>query len=162
VKIDPLRAELAIPEAAVPAIKVGQKARLTAQSFPDRGFDGIVRYIGPSLRTEARTLVVEAIVPNPERILKPGLFVTARVELPKSDPTLLVPAAAVVTDSGVSHVFVLGKERVSERIVALGDRYGDAVEIRTGVAAGERVVVNPDLRLADGLEVVASARPAGR
>jgi membrane fusion protein (multidrug efflux system) len=162
VKIDPLRAELAIPEIAVPAIKVGQKARLSVQSFPDRGFDAIVRYIGPSLRTEARTLVVEAVVPNAERVLKPGLFVTARVELPKTEPTLLVPAAAVVTDSGVSHVFILGKDRVSERIVALGDRYGEAVEIRTGVAAGERVVVNPDLRLADGLEVVASARPAGR
>jgi membrane fusion protein (multidrug efflux system) len=162
VKIDPLRAELAIPEIAVPAIKVGQKARLSVQSFPDRGFDAIVRYIGPSLRTEARTLVVEAVVPNAEHILKPGLFVTARVELPKKEPTLLVPAAAVVTDSGVSHVFVFGKDRISERIVALGDRYGDSVEVKTGVAAGERVVVNPDLRLADGLEILASSRPAGR
>ena len=154
VKIDPLRAELAIPEIAVPAIQVGQKARLAVQSFPDRGFDAIVRYIGPSLRTEARTLVVEAVVPNAGHVLKPGLFVTARVELPKTEPTLLVPAAAIVTDSGVSHVFVLGKDRVSERIVALGDRYADSVEVRTGVAAGERVVVNPDRRLADGLEVL--------
>lgn len=162
VKIDPLRAELAIPEIAVPFIRIGQKGRLNVQSFPDRAFEAVVRYIGPSLRSEARTLVVEAIVPNPERLLKPGLFVTARVELPKKEPTLLVPAGAVVTDSGVSHVFVLGKERVSERIVALGERYGDAFEIRTGVAAGERVVVNPDRRLADGLEVLASARPAGR
>lgn len=162
VKIDPLRAELAIPELAVPAIKVGQKARLAVQSFPDRAFDAVVRYIGPSLRTEARTLVVEAVVPNAEHVLKPGLFVTARVELPKTEPTLLVPVAAVVTDSGVSHVFVFGKDRISERIVALGDRYGDSVEVRTGVAAGERVVVSPDLRLADGLEVLAAARPAGR
>ncbi len=162
VKIDPLRAELAIPEIAVPAIKVGQKARLNVQSFPDRAFDGIVRYIGPSLRSEARTLVVEAVVPNPERILKPGLFVTARVELPKKEATLLVPFAAIVTDSGVSHVFVLGKERVVERIVALGDRYGDAVEVRSGVAAGERVVVNPDRRLADGLEVLRNGTAASR
>lgn len=162
VRVDPLRAELAIPEAAVPAIRVGQRARLTAQSFPDRGFDAIVRYIGPSLRSEARTLVVEAVVPNPERLLRPGVFVTARVELPRTDATLLVPAAAVVTDSGVSRVFVLGKDRVSERIVALGERYGDAVEVRTGVAAGERVVVTPDRRLADGLEVLASPRASGR
>ncbi len=162
VKIDPLRAELSIPELAVPAIKVGQKARLSVQSFPDRSFDGIVRYIGPSLRSEARTLVVEAVVPNPERLLKPGLFVTARVELPKKDPTLLVPAAAVVTDSGVSHVYVLGTDRVSERIVALGDRYGDAVEVRSGVTAGERVVVNPDHRLADGLEILRSGPVASR
>ena len=77
VKIDPLRAELAIPEVAVPFIKVGQKGRLNVQSFPDRRFDAVVRYIGPSLRSEARALVVEAIVPNPERLLKPGLFVTA-------------------------------------------------------------------------------------
>jgi membrane fusion protein (multidrug efflux system) len=162
VKVDPLRAELAIPEIAVPFISPGQKGRLRAQSFPDRTFDATVRYIGPSLRTEARTLVVEAIVPNPERLLKPGLFVTARVELPKKEATLLVPSAAVVTDSGVSHVFVLGSGRVSERIVALGDRYGDVVEVKSGVAAGERVVVRPDRRLTDGLEVVSSSRVASR
>jgi membrane fusion protein (multidrug efflux system) len=162
VEIDPLRAELAIPEVAVSAIRVGQKAALNVQSFPGRSFDAVVRYIGPSLRSETRTLVVEAIVPNPGHVLKPGLFATARVELPKKDPTLLVPSAAVVTDSGVSHVFVLGERRVSERIVALGDRYGDSVEIRTGVAPGERVVVNPDRRLADGLEVLAPARTPGQ
>jgi membrane fusion protein (multidrug efflux system) len=153
VKIDPLRAELAIPEAAVSAIQVGQKATLAVQSFPDSTFDATVRYIGPSLRSEARTLVVEAIVPNPRHVLKPGLFVTARVSLPKSEKTLLVPAAAVVTDSGVSHVFVLGSQRVVERIVSIGDRYGDALEVRSGVAAGERVVVGPDRRLVDGLEI---------
>ncbi|HTS01029.1 MAG TPA: efflux RND transporter periplasmic adaptor subunit [Thermoanaerobaculia bacterium] len=161
VKIDPLRAELAIPEAAVPFVKVGQKGRLNVQSFPGRPFDATVRYIGPSLRSEARTLVVEAVVPNPGLVLKPGLFVTARVELPTKEPTLLVPAAAVVTDSGVSHVYVLGTDRVSERIVALGDRYGDSVEVRSGVRTGERVVVNPDRRLADGLEVLRGGPAAG-
>jgi membrane fusion protein, multidrug efflux system len=153
VKVDPLRAELAIPESAVAAIQVGQKASLTAQSFPDRTFDATVRYIGPSLRSETRTLVVEAIVPNPQHLLKPGLFVTARVSLQKAEKTLLVPSAAVLTDSGVSRVFVLGQRRVAERIVALGDRYADAVEVHSGLAEGERVVVSPDRRLADGLEI---------
>jgi multidrug efflux system membrane fusion protein len=93
-------------------------------------------------------------VPNPQHLLKPGLFVTARLALPKSEKTLLVPSAAVLTDSGVSRVFVLSSQRVAERIVALGDRYGDSLEVRSGVAAGERVVVAPDRRLTDGLEVV--------
>jgi membrane fusion protein (multidrug efflux system) len=154
VKIDPLRAELAIPEAAVSAIQVGQKGTLAVQSFPDRTFDATVRYIGPSLRSEARTLVVEAIVPNPQHLLKPGLFVTARLALPKSEKTLLVPSAAVLTNSGVSRVFVLSSQRVAERIVALGDRYGDAIEVRSGLGEGDRVVVSPDRRLTDGLEVV--------
>jgi membrane fusion protein (multidrug efflux system) len=156
VKVDPLRAELAIPESAVSAIQIGQKAKLNVQSFPDRTFDANVRYVGPSLRSESRTLVVEAIVPNPQHLLKPGLFVTARVSLPKADKTLLVPFASVLTDSGVSHVFVLGPQRVTERIVALGDRYADAIEVHSGLAAGERVVVSPDRRLTDGLEI---ARP---
>lgn len=153
VKIDPLRAELAIPEAAVSDVQVGQKATLAVQSFPDRTFDATVRYIGPSLRSEARTLVVEAMVPNTRHVLKPGLFVTARVSLPKSEKTLLVPASAVVTDSGVSHLFVLGPSLIIERIVSIGDRYGDALEVRSGVAEGERVVVGPDRRLVDGLEL---------
>jgi membrane fusion protein (multidrug efflux system) len=156
VKIDPLRAELAIPESAVSAIQLGQKGRLSVQSFPDRTFDATVRYIGPSLRTESRTLVIEAAVPNAQHLLKPGLFVTARLSLPKSEKTLLVPFAAVLTDSGVSRVFVLGPQRVAERIVALGDRYGDAIEVRSGLAGGDRVIVSPDRRLTDGLEV---ARP---
>jgi membrane fusion protein (multidrug efflux system) len=156
VKIDPLRAELAIPESAVSAIQVGQKAKLNVQSFSERAFDATVRYIGPSLHSESRTLVVEAIVPNPQHLLKPGLFVTARVSLPKADETLLVPSAAVLTDSGVSHVFVLGPQRVTERIVALGDRYADLIEVHSGLTAGERVVVSPDRRLTDGLEI---ARP---
>jgi membrane fusion protein, multidrug efflux system len=154
VKVDPLRAELAIPESAVSAIQVGQKGKLNVQSFPDRTFDATVRYIGPSLRSESRTLVVEAIVPNSQHLLKPGLFVTARLALPKSEKTLLVPSAAVLTDSGVSRVFVLSSQRVAERIVALGDRYGDAIEVRSGLGEGDRVIVSPDRRLTDGLEVV--------
>lgn len=156
VKVDPLRAELAIPEAGVPFVKVGQKVRLNVQSFPDRSFDALVRYIGPSLRSEARTLIIEAVLANPHHLLQPGLFVTAKIELPRTEPTLLVPAPAILTDSGVSHVFVLGPQKVSERIVALGDAYGDRVEVRSGLAQGERVIVNPDRRVADGLEVLRS------
>jgi membrane fusion protein (multidrug efflux system) len=153
VKIEPLRAELAIPESAVGAVKVGQIVRLSVQSFPDRTFEGRIAYIGPALKSEARTLVVEARVPNPGRLLKPGLFATADIELPSTAPILLAPPAAVVTESGVSRAFVLGEGRISERLVSLGPRRGDLVEIRSGLSAGERVVLSPDRRLTDGLEI---------
>ncbi len=153
VKVEPLRAELSIPESAVGAVKVGQIVRLSVQTFPDRPFEGRIAYIGPSLRSEARTLVVEALVPNPGRLLKPGLFVTAEIELPTTVPTLLAPRSAVVTEAGVSRAFVLGPDRVSERLVSLGEPRGDLVEVRSGLSAGERVVVSPDRRLTDGLAV---------
>jgi len=153
VKIEPLRAELSVPESAVGAVKVGQVVHLSVQSFPGRVFDGRIAWVGPSLRSEARTLVVEARLPNADHALKPGLFATAEIDLPTSTPTLLAPPAAVVTESGVSRVFVLGPERVAERLVSLGEPRGDLVEIRSGLAAGERVVLNPDRRLTDGLAV---------
>lgn len=153
VKVDPLRAELAIPESAVSAVKVGQVVRLSVQTFPGQSFEGKIKYVGPALRSEARTLVVEAVVPNRDRLLKPGLFATAAIELPASSPALLAPQAAVVTDAGISRVFVLGKEKVAERLVALGARHGDLVEIRSGVVLGERVVLNPDRRMTDGLDI---------
>ena len=124
-----------------------------SRRFPDRPFEGRIAYVGPSLRSEARTLVVEALVPNPGRLLKPGLFVTADIELPTTVPTLLAPRSAVVTEAGVSRAFVLGPDRVSERLVSLGEPRGDLVEVRSGLSAGERVVVCPDRRLTDGLAV---------
>jgi len=79
--------------------------------------------------------------------------VTADIELPTAVPTLLAPRAAVVTDAGVSRAFVLGPDHVSERLVALGEPRGDLVEVRSGLSAGERVIVSPDRRLTDGLAV---------
>jgi membrane fusion protein (multidrug efflux system) len=153
VKVDPLRAVLSIPESGVGAVKVGQTVRISVQTFPGRTFDGRIAYVGPSLRSDARSLVVEAIVPNRERLLLPGLFASASVELPATAAAVLAPHAAIVTDSGVSRAFVLGPEKVVERLVALGPVHGGLVEIRSGLKAGERVVLNPDRRLTDGLEV---------
>lgn len=153
VKVEPLRAELAIPEAAAGSVKPGQTVRLRVQTFPDREFEGKIAYVGPSLRSEARTLVVEARVPNAHRLLKPGLFATASIDMPSREPMILAPKAAIVSESGVSRVYVLGAERVAERLVQCGAPYGDRVEIRQGLARGERVVLNPDRRLVDGLLV---------
>ena len=153
VQVDPIRAELAIPESAATAVKKGQKIALSVQSFPGREFEGEIAYVGPSLKSEARTLVVEALVPNPGRLLQPGLFARARIEMPRSAPAVFVPKTAVVTEAGVSRIFVLGPSAVSERIVSVGEARGAEIEVRSGVKAGERVVVSPDHRMADGLTV---------
>ncbi|MBL8113424.1 MAG: efflux RND transporter periplasmic adaptor subunit [Acidobacteria bacterium] len=150
-KIDPLRAELSVAESAIPAVKLGQSVSFTVQSFPGKVFEGKVAHIGPSVDARARSLVVEALVPNPARLLKPGLFVTAGIEMPTSTPAIFAPRSSIVTQSGVSRVFVLGAERVEERVVSLGREAGDLVELRTGVAEGEKLVLRPTARLTDGL-----------
>ncbi len=154
VRVDPLRIELTIPEVAVAAIRKGQKVSFAVQSYPDRQFLGTIAYVGPALRAESRALVVEAIVPNGNGILQPGLFATARIELPASRRTLVVPSAAVWSDAGVPKLYVAKGDRAELRIVQLGRELGDAVEVARGLSAGERVVAKATPGLADGTPIL--------
>jgi multidrug efflux pump subunit AcrA (membrane-fusion protein) len=126
----------------------------TVQAQPGRTFAGIIAYVGPAVRADSRALVVEAMVPNPGRTLQPGLFASARIELPGTAPSVVVPASAVRTDAGVSRVFVVKGDRAELRLVQLGRQLGDGVEVVRGVQAGERLAVSALDRLADGALVV--------
>ena len=157
VRIDPLRIELTIPESAVAAVRKGQKVSFGVQSRPDVRFDGTIAYVGPSLRADARSLVVEALVPNRDGRLSPGLFASARIELPAMRPAVLVPASAVRTEAGVSKVWVIKNERAEMRLVQPGRVLEGQVELLRGIAAGDRVVREYDERLIDGAVVATTA-----
>jgi membrane fusion protein (multidrug efflux system) len=155
VRINPLRAELTVPEQFVSAVGVGQPVSFEVDAYPDRTFEGRIRYISPSLKADQRSLTVEAVVPNPSGELKPGLFATARIRQPKPTPAILVPASAVQTTAGTSRVYVVNGERVEERVVTVGQSVDDMVEITDGVKAGERVATANLSQLADGTIVAA-------
>lgn len=153
VRVDPLRIELMVPETATVAVRRAEKVSFSVQAYPDRRFDGRVAYVGPSLRSESRVLVVEAVVPNAERLLHPGFFATARVELPSTERALFVPAAAVRTDAGVSKLFVLKGDRTEQRFVQIGRQNDGHVEIVRGLSTGERVVTSGLDQVEDGSTV---------
>ena len=153
VRVNQLRVQLTVPEQFVAAVGVGQPVSFEVDAYPNRQFVGHVRYVSPALESNQRALTVEAVVPNPSRELKPGLFATARVELPKRTPGLLVPADAVRTTGGTSRVFVVADNRAQERIVTLGQTVDGLIEITTGLAAGERVATKNVAQLVDGLAV---------
>jgi multidrug efflux pump subunit AcrA (membrane-fusion protein) len=153
VRVDPLRAELTIPEQFVSAIGAGQPITFEVDAYPGRQFQGKVRFIAPALEANQRALTVEAIVPNASGELKPGLFATARIDQPNPVPGLLVPAAAVQTTAGTSRVFVVVGDHVEERIVTVGQTVGPLVEIANGLKAGERVATTNVARLTDGAKV---------
>ena len=110
-------------------------------------------YVSPDVRKDSRSLLVEAVVPNADGTLKPGLFATARIEQPARTPGILVPAASVHTIGGTGRVFVVSGDRVEERIVNTGQAVGDLVEITKGLKSGERVATRNVGKLADGLKV---------
>ena len=153
VKIDPLRVELTVPEQYLSRVSSGQSVRLTVDAYPGETFAAKVRFVSPALKTDQRALTVEAIAPNADGRLKPGLFATALLQEPSPAPALLVPTSAIETIAGTSRVFVVAGGKVEERIVTMGERVGDRIELATGVKAGETVAVNPRGKLTDGTRV---------
>jgi multidrug efflux pump subunit AcrA (membrane-fusion protein) len=92
-------------------------------------------------------------VPNTGGLLQPGLFATARVELPAGPPTPFVPGAAVQTEAGISRLFVVRDGRAEQRFVQLGRQADGQVEVLRGLAAGERVAAPVPATLVDGAPV---------
>ena len=153
VRIDPLRVELTVPEQAISLVQPGQLVRLTVDAYAGQTFTAKVRFISPALRADQRALTVEAVAPNADGRLKPGLFATASIQQPASAPALLVPATAIETISGTSRVYVVKGDKVEERIVTTGETVGQQTEITSGLAAGDIVASAPKGRLADGAPV---------
>ena len=154
VRIDPVRVELTVPEQYLSLVNAGQAVRLTVDAYPGEVFTAKVRFVSPALKTNQRALTVEAVADNKDNRLKPGLFVTALLQQPNAAPAMLVPASAVETVAGTSRVYVVaGNNKVEERIVTLGEKVGDRIELATGIKAGEQVAANPRGKLADGVRV---------
>ena len=153
VRVDPLRLELTVPEQSVSLVKVGLPVKLTVDAYTNEEFDARIRFVSPSLRADQRALTVEALAANADGRLKPGMFATARIRQAVDAPALLVPATSVEVIAGTSRVYVVKNNRVEERIVTVGETFGDRIELTSGVAKGESVATDPKGRVADGQTV---------
>jgi RND family efflux transporter MFP subunit len=149
-RVNPLRVELTVPAQFISAVAVGRSVALEVDSYPGQTFTGQIRFVSPGVRADSRAMVVEAVVPNAKGLLKPGLFVTARIAQGAPTPGVLVPTTAVHTASGTSRVFVVVDDHVEERIVTTGQAAGERVEVTSGVSSADVVVVGNVAKLADG------------
>lgn len=153
VRTNPLRIKIDIPEQAIPEVKVGQAVSVTTSAWPDKNFAGRVARIAPNVSAQSRTLSVEAEIENSSGALKPGQFATVRILQERPEPAVLVPARAVVTEAGVSRVFVIKDGRAEQRVIQTGQTEGDLIEVKNGVAADEQVATSGLERLSDGVAV---------
>jgi RND family efflux transporter MFP subunit len=154
VQTDPLRMELQVPQERLGLLRRGQRVTVRVDAFPDREFTGEIRYISAAVRTDTRALVAEAVIPNSEGALRPGLFATARIELDRQETVFAIPSDAVLSEAGVHRVFIIGSDhKIQERVVTIAERNGATTLVERGVAAGERVALGRLDRLADGVTV---------
>ena len=153
----PLKLRGLVPERYAPDIQVGQFVEVKVDPFPDKLFKGRLSRVSPSAEIASRSFLVEGLVENPERHLKPGFFARASI-LARLDPTALtVPQKALATFAGITKVFVVDNDVARERVVETGVRVGgNEVEIVRGLKPGELVAISGLTRLNDGMRVQVS------
>jgi membrane fusion protein, multidrug efflux system len=153
VRTDPLRAEVVVPQDQLARIHPDLAIRVSVDAFPDRMFDGTIRYVSASVRRETRGLVAEAVVPNTEGELRPGMFGRVTIDLGTLRDVVAVPESAVVTEAGVSRAFVIRDGTVEERVVQILDRRDGMLLLASGLNGGDEVATERHGELADGIRI---------
>lgn len=142
VKTNPVRLRVEVPEREARAVARGQGVTVRVEGDPTL-WRGTVARVSPALEEASRSLVVEAEIPNPKGLLKPGSFARAEIEAASGEPVLVVPATAVIVFAGIEKVVAVKDGKAIERQVVTGRRAGGDVEIVSGLVEGDDVVVRP-------------------
>lgn len=157
-RIDPLRLQLTIPSVQAGQIQVGQSVTARVDAYAGKAFEGKVTAVNPVIAAESRSFMVEARVPNPGFLLKPGMFAVASVSQGRTERALLVPKRAVIEDVNTNsyRVYVVDADSKARlRVVQLAARQpgADTTKVLTGIKEGERVATTSLADLYDGADV---------
>src|SRR5262249_5630208 len=154
-----LEVEVDVNEAYIAQVRNGQAARITLDAYPDTSFAGRVRQVVPTAdRQKATVLVKVSILDRDPRILPEMgakvVFLRAGNAVAEAAPRrVLLPPSAVVRGAEGAKVWVVSNGRVSPRAVDLGPERDGKIEVRSGLAGGESVVLQPPGGLKDGARV---------
>lgn len=150
---NPLKLRFTVPEKDVGRLRVNQEVMLRVDSFAEAEFKGRVNIVFPNVEEKTRTLQVEALVPNNNGLLKPGLFAKVILYTAGERDTIVVPVTALLYEGEKVRVFVTEGDRAKERVVKLGSKYGEFMEIIEGIKTGEKVVFMGQQNLSEGAKV---------
>ena len=175
VDLDPLQAVLNVPERDLGTLKAGQHVRMRVDALPGAGFDGVIARIAPVVDAASGTFRATCEFRDDTRTLKPGMFGRIEVAYDQRHDALVVPRNAIAEEDGEAAVFVVepappaanppadkGKAGAKaptssfvakRRVVKTGYADGDRIEIREGIAPGERVITVGRNAVRDGTQV---------
>ncbi len=137
-----------MPEQDIGKLRRGDVAQVTVEAYPGRMFEGKVDFIYPTLNEMTRTGQVRIVLRNADGALKPSMYAHVQITVGKAARMLTVPTSAVI-DSGTQQTVLvrLDEGRFAPRIVTLGQRSDDYVEITDGLTEGEQVVTRANFLL---------------
>jgi len=156
--LDPIYADYSLPERYLGDLAVGQAIEVDVQAYPQSHFTGRIDAISPRIAAGTRSIRVRARLENPAKQLRPGMFAEVRTLLPPRSGVLTLPERAISYNPYGNSVFVIedrdGQLVVQRRQIETGEVRERRVEIRAGLAAGDRVVSAGHNKLRNGQPVV--------
>lgn len=160
--IDPQRAVIEVPERHAVNLRRGQDIEFTIAAAPDKVFSAEVEFVDPVVQTDSRTILVKARAPNATRVLRPGMFIEAKLATSSRDEAVVVPEDAIQPLRTANVVWAVVDGKANRREVLLGARSRGMVEVLNGVSAGELVVVGGLERMHEGAAIAPQTRAAAQ
>jgi membrane fusion protein (multidrug efflux system) len=158
--LDPIFVDFYLPQSDLSRIHLGDATRVTAGAFAGRTFTGRVTSIDPLVNPATRNFEAEATINNPQRLLRPGMFVTTAVASGARRRYLTLPQTAISYNPYGDTVFVVRQgsaakatETAEQVFVTLGPTRGDQIAVLKGIRAGDVIVTSGQLKLKNGSSV---------
>jgi len=155
--INTLRVFVAVPEVYSRAATPGAIASLTLDEFPGERFTGKLERNANSIDLASRTLLIEVDVENPKGRLLPGAYVSVHLKLPHVTRSVTIPSNTLLFRSEGLQVAVVRNGKTQLLPITIGRDFGDSVEVASGLAQFDNVVLNPSDSLISGTPVHAHA-----
>jgi RND family efflux transporter MFP subunit len=148
-----IRVWVYVPQDSAFGVAPGVDAVVRVPELPNREFPATVTRTADALQSGTRTLLTEVDLRNPDGVLSAGIYCTVELKIPRRTPGLSIPAGALIFNRNGTQVAVVNNGNAEIRKVKVIRDLGAQVEANSGVNAGDQVILNPPVNLADGSKV---------
>jgi RND family efflux transporter MFP subunit len=149
-----LRVYVNVPQTYVPFIKVGTKGSIYVPEYPERAFQAVVESSSQSVDVASGTTRMQLGAENEKSELLPGSYVNVKLDLSRDVQPLYIPASALIFDQNGLRVATVGpNDRVLFKTVTIARDLGREIEIASGLAVDDRVILTPPDGLSDNDQV---------
>ena len=153
--------EVDVPEKDVGKLRIGMKVKVLCDAYGQKEFKGLVKEIAPTVKEKTRTTIIKIGIPNPEGLLRSGMFARGEVILMEMDESIAVPQDSIIALGNETKLVPLVKANpnapnmgtVELRQVVIGQTMGKSVIIKDGIFPGELIVMETSGQLSDGLPI---------
>lgn len=151
--INPIEVEFSVPEIYLDKLVVGENIKIVSDTFKDQEFTAKIYALDVTVNLSNRTIMVRAILPNPDGKLISGTFVKVLFSISQQKPSLTVPQIALFYDNNKTYVYKAVNNKALKTQVNVGQLDRENAEILDGLSIGDNIIIAGQMNLDDGMMI---------